>query len=81
MRVQDPWGFADVLMTQEKGVTTAALKKLVGGSEQEVSLPTHIPVHITYFTAWVDGSGKLQVRPDVYGHDQTVEKALGLLAA
>jgi murein L,D-transpeptidase YcbB/YkuD len=81
MRVQDPWGFADVLMTQEKGLTTAQLKKLVGGPEQQVSFPTHIPVHITYFTAWVDASGKLQVRNDVYGHDATVEKGLGLPTA
>jgi murein L,D-transpeptidase YcbB/YkuD len=81
MRVQDPWGFADVLMTQERGVTTAQLKKLVGGPEVQVSLPTHIPVHITYFTAWVDGAGKLQVRNDVYGHDATVEKGLGLPTA
>jgi murein L,D-transpeptidase YcbB/YkuD len=78
MRVQDPWGFADVLMTQEKGLTTAQLKKLVGGPETQVNFPTHIPVHITYFTAWVDSSGKLQVRNDVYGHDATVEKGLGL---
>ena len=81
MRVQDPWGFADVLMTQEKGVTTAQLKRLVGGPEIQVNLPTHIPVHITYFTAWVDGAGKLQVRNDVYGHDATVEKGLGLPTA
>jgi L,D-transpeptidase YcbB len=81
MRVQDPWGFADVLMTQERGVTTAQLKKLVGGPEIQVTLPTHIPVHITYFTAWVDAAGKLQVRNDVYGHDATVEKGLGLPTA
>jgi murein L,D-transpeptidase YcbB/YkuD len=81
MRVQDPWGFADVLMTQERGVTTAQLKKLVGGPEIQVTLPTRIPVHITYFTAWVDASGKLQVRNDVYGHDATVEKGLGLPTA
>jgi murein L,D-transpeptidase YcbB/YkuD len=81
VRVQDPWGFADVLMSQEKGLSAAALKKLVGGPEQEVKLPTKIPVHITYFTAWVDGAGKLQVRNDIYGHDTTVEKGLGLPTA
>jgi murein L,D-transpeptidase YcbB/YkuD len=64
-----------------RGVTTAQLKKLVGGPEVQVTLPTHIPVHITYFTAWVDGAGKLQVRNDVYGHDATVEKGLGLPTA
>jgi L,D-transpeptidase YcbB len=81
MRVQDPWGFADVLMTQEKGMSTAALKKLVGGPEQQFSLPAHIPVHITYFTAWVDTSGKLQIRDDIYGLDSLVERSLGLQQA
>jgi murein L,D-transpeptidase YcbB/YkuD len=78
MRVQDPWMFAEVLMTQQPGLTTAALKKLVGGPERQVMLPNRVPVHITYFTAWVDASGKLQVRNDIYGHDAAVERALGL---
>jgi L,D-transpeptidase YcbB len=78
MRVQDPWGFAEVLMTQEPGITTAAMKKLVGGPERQIVLPNKIPVHVTYFTAWVDASGKLQVRNDIYGHDATVQKGLGI---
>ena len=46
------------------------LRKQVGGGESWVNLDRHIPVHITYFTAWVDDDGKLQVRDDVYGHDK-----------
>ena len=56
------------------------VKKLIGGPEQMIQLPVHIPVHITYFTAWVDDSGKLQVRSDVYGHDARMEKAFGLVS-
>ena len=78
MRVMDPWAFADALLKDETGMTVARLKKLVGGPEQRVDLPTQIPVHITYFTAWVDEDGKLQIRADLYGHDQRMEKALGL---
>jgi murein L,D-transpeptidase YcbB/YkuD len=50
----------------------------VGGKEVAVPLTRHIPVNITYFTAWVDGDGKLQLRNDIYGHDARVEAALGL---
>jgi murein L,D-transpeptidase YcbB/YkuD len=78
MRVQDPWGFAEVLMTQEPGLAVSAMKKLVGGPERQIVLPNQIPVHITYFTAFVDGAGKLQIRNDIYGHDATVMKGLGL---
>jgi murein L,D-transpeptidase YcbB/YkuD len=80
MRVMNPWDFADVLFTQENGWTVARLKKLVGGPERRVDFPRPINVHITYFTAWVDDSGALQTRPDLYGHDKRVEQALGLLA-
>ncbi|MBN9334852.1 L,D-transpeptidase family protein, partial [Devosia sp.] len=80
MRVMNPWDFADVLFTQESGWTVARLKKLVGGPEKRVDFPRPINVHITYFTAWVDDSGDLQTRPDLYGHDKRVEQALGLLA-
>lgn len=80
MRVMNPWDFADVLFTQETGWTVARLKKMVGGPEKRVDFPKPINVHITYFTAWVDDSGDLQTRPDLYGHDKRVEQALGLVA-
>jgi murein L,D-transpeptidase YcbB/YkuD len=34
-----------------------------------VTLPKKVPVYITYFTAWADESGSIQVRKDVYGLD------------
>ena len=55
------WDFADVLLADEpNGWNAAKLKKLIGGPERRVDLPKHIPVHITYFTAWVDEAGNLQ---------------------
>jgi murein L,D-transpeptidase YcbB/YkuD len=78
MRVQDPWGFAAELLTHEQGWSVASLKKLVGGPEKYVTLPTKINVHITYFTAWVDETGDLQIRDDVYGHDERIEEAFVL---
>ncbi len=78
MRVQNPWEFAAVLLKDDPNVTVSRLKKLVGGKETQVSLTHKIPVHITYFTAWVDENGALQTRPDIYGHDRRVEAALGV---
>ncbi len=77
MRVMNPWDFAAALLTYDPNVSAASLKKLVGGKETQVNLSRHIPVHITYFTAWVDDSGKLQLRSDVYGHDREMEQAFG----
>ena len=40
------------------------------GVEKHVKLKQTIPVHITYFTAWVDDKGGLHFQPDIYGYDR-----------
>ena len=77
MRVENPWDFAAVLLQDDPNVSVAKLKALVGGRETAVNLTHKIPVHITYFTAWIDGSGDLQLRNDLYGHDKNMEQLLG----
>ena len=76
MRVMNPWDFAEALLSNTDQVSAAALRKQVGGGENWVNLDKHIPVHITYFTAWVDDSGDLQLRDDVYGLDKRLAAAL-----
>jgi murein L,D-transpeptidase YcbB/YkuD len=78
MRVMNPWEFAAALLKDDPNVSSDKLQKMVGGREARVNLTTKIPVHITYFTAWVDANGDLQVRDDLYGHDRKVEQALGV---
>jgi len=46
------------------------------GKEQYVTLKQTIPVFIGYFTAWVDGEGKLNFRDDIYGHDKEMKARL-----
>ncbi len=50
---------------------------MIGGRESWVNLPKHVPIHITYFTAFVDDAGRLETRPDIYGFNARVERALG----
>ena len=69
MRVQNPLDFGEALFADSPDIDGSKLRKMVGGGERWVNLKTKIPVHITYFTAWVDDSGALQIRDDVYGHD------------
>jgi hypothetical protein len=49
---------------------------MIGGGEQDISFQNLIPVHLTYQTAFVDESGKLNIREDVYGRDARVIAAL-----
>ncbi len=43
------------------------------GVEKHVKLKEKIPVHIVYFTAWVDENGGLHFQPDIYGYDHVAE--------
>ena len=49
---------------------------LEGEPKQILRLKNHIPVHILYFTAWVDTQGIVNFREDVYNRDQEVHDAL-----
>ena len=75
MRVEDPLKYGEVLLSialPGKNYTAAGLRRLYGNSEHNISFPKPIPVHVTYQTAFVDESGELVVRPDIYGFDQRV---------
>ncbi len=78
VRVRDPLRFAEVLLSEDRGWDMARVTALVksGPRNNHITLNTKIPVHITYFTAWVDDDGKLQTRPDVYGHEQRIQMGL-----
>ena len=56
------------------------IESLIGGKERYVFLPTPLPIHIEYFTAYVSDDGRLVLRNDVYGYEHKIEEALGLIA-
>jgi murein L,D-transpeptidase YcbB/YkuD len=79
MRVQDPDKYAEVLLgiaLPKEGYTRERIKSMYGRSEIDIRFPTPIPVHITYQTAFVDESGQLQIREDLYGRDARLLTAL-----
>lgn len=78
MRVRNPLKFAEVLLGEDKGWDGNKITSLVKGGPQnnEIGLERKIPIHITYFTAWVDDDGKLSGAKDIYGHEQRIALAL-----
>ena len=76
VRVDDPFRFAETVLG--KGWSEQRIKKLIGGKERYVYLPKPLPVYLEYFTVFVDDSGELQLRDDVYGYSRRVKAALGL---
>jgi murein L,D-transpeptidase YcbB/YkuD len=72
MRVQDPFEYGEKLLSlvdPEGHYNAAKLQKMLGDSEININFPKPIWVHLTYQTAFVDQSDKLQLREDVYGRD------------
>src|SRR4029453_9821774 len=47
-----------------------------GDGERTINLKNPIPVHVTYQTAFVDHSGQLNLREDIYGLDAAVLKLM-----
>jgi L,D-transpeptidase YcbB len=72
MRVQNPDQYAATLLNitaPNEHYTPEKIRGMYGHSEIDIKFPTPIPVNITYQTAFVDDSGRLQLRKDVYGRD------------
>ncbi|NVN88074.1 MAG: L,D-transpeptidase family protein [Rhodopseudomonas sp.] len=72
MRVQNPDQYAATLLNitmPNEHYTPEKIRGMYGHSEIDLKFPTPIPVNITYQTAFVDDSGKLQIRKDIYGRD------------
>ncbi len=78
VRVDQPFKLAEAVLGRDHGWSEARLSAMVGGDERTINLPRPLPVHIDYFTAFVDDRGGLQLRDDVYGYSAKVRTALGL---
>ena len=77
MRVRNPLKFAEVVMGEGLGWTRSDIdRQLAKGVNQQVPFKRKIPIHITYFTAYVGESGELAFRNDIYGQDRRLFAAL-----
>ena len=76
VRVENAVDFA-LLLAADDGQQAKLLEALAGEDESYVKLKTQIPVRLLYHTAFLD-NGRVQLRPDVYGWDDDVARALGL---
>lgn len=77
IRLEKPLELAAYLLKEDPKWTPEAIQAAVAsGEHQAVSLPKPLPVHILYWTAWVEPDGAVHFRQDLYGHDERLEKAL-----
>ncbi|MBL8564923.1 MAG: L,D-transpeptidase family protein [Hyphomicrobiaceae bacterium] len=78
LRVRNPMDLAEIILAYDKGLSRPAIDKLVksGPLDNEIDMEKRIPVHLAYFTAWVDDAGKVDTFGDIYGHEKRVTQAL-----
>ncbi len=78
MRVEEPFSLAEAVLGPGSGWSESRVRRLIGGSERYINLSKPLPIHIEYFTAYIDEAGRLVQRPDLYGYSGRVRRALGL---
>jgi murein L,D-transpeptidase YcbB/YkuD len=77
IRLESPLDLADMLLSTEPGWDRRRLEEEIAtGENRSVRLSTPVPVHILYWTAWVDERGDLQFRRDPYQVDAKLDRAL-----
>ena len=77
IRLSDPEKLADYLLKDNSKWTPERIDTAMNnGNEQFVAVKNPVPVFITYYTAWVDDSGLLNFRNDIYGHDQEIAQKM-----
>ncbi len=77
IRLSEPQKMAEWLLRDDsqwnREKIVAAMNRT---TETGVKLKQSVPVFIIYYTAWVDPSGLLHFRDDVYRHDEVVSKKM-----
>jgi murein L,D-transpeptidase YcbB/YkuD len=71
IRVEQPVALAEYLLSDQPQWTTTRIDAAMhAGKEQAVTLKQKLPVHIGYWTAWVQPDGSVTYTDDPYGFDR-----------
>jgi len=76
IRLERPMDLAHALLKDSEWTPEKLQEAVASGEQKSITLPHPLPVHLLYFTAWVDKDGTIEFRRDVYGHDAKLAKAL-----
>jgi murein L,D-transpeptidase YcbB/YkuD len=78
IRLENPVALAEYVMRDNPQWTTEKISAAMNaGHEQAVALKEHLPVHIGYFTAWVNPDGSVTYTDDPYNLDENQSRVFG----
>lgn len=78
LRLQNPMKLARLILKEDKGWDSDHVEDLVsnGPNRNAIKIESRIPMHLVYFTVWVDDDGRLKSFSDIYGHEKRVRQGL-----
>jgi murein L,D-transpeptidase YcbB/YkuD len=76
IRIQRPLDLARYLLEEQDWGNDRILAAMARRTPLRVELLRPLPVHILYWTAWVDAEGVMQFRDDIYLRDLDLDRAL-----
>ena len=77
IRIADPKKFAAYLLRSDTSWTSQSIDEAMHLSKEKwVTIKKPVPVFLVYFTSWVDQTGVLNFRKDIYGHDEKMGEKL-----
>jgi murein L,D-transpeptidase YcbB/YkuD len=77
IRIERPTDLAEYLLREDPGWTRNRIVDTIdSGETHAVRIPNPLPVHLLYWTAWVDSEGTVHFRDDIYGRDKRLIEAL-----
>jgi len=77
IRVERPLELADYLLKDNPEWDESRLREAIqSGATRIIPLRRPVNVHVLYWTAWMDGEGRIHFRQDIYGRDAKLYEAL-----
>jgi len=77
VRLAEPVKFAEEVLADLPGWSPERINNVLTSAETtKVSLKKPIPVHLVYATVWLAADGTVHFRPDIYGRDERLFRAL-----
>jgi murein L,D-transpeptidase YcbB/YkuD len=76
IRVDDALGLAERLLGAPRWSRDEIERVIAGGVERTIALVEPVPVHVLYWTAWMDERGEVRVEEDVYARDGALATAI-----
>lgn len=77
IRIERPFELAERLLAGNSDWDRNRIEQAIEQEEPaNAVLENPVPVHLQYWTVWVDSAGRLQIRSDIYGRDRRLIDAL-----